>query len=124
MTENKKKKSYKRGILAEYIAAFYLVFKGYHIIRMRYKAPVGEIDIIARRRNTLVFVEVKYRRSLEDAISAVGARSQRRIEKSALHFISFNKRYQTYDMRFDVIGIEGLWPFSLKHLDNAWLARS
>src|SRR6185295_18376216 len=55
------------GISAESRAAAFLIAKGFRILARRWRSPVGEIDIVARRRRLLVFVEVKARATLEDA---------------------------------------------------------
>jgi putative endonuclease len=55
------------SISAESRTAAYLVAKGYRILVRRWKSPLGEIDIVARRRKTLIFVEVKAYASLDDA---------------------------------------------------------
>jgi len=59
--------AFRTGISAESRAAAYLIAKGFRILSRRWKSPVGEIDIVARRRSLLVFVEVKARRDLDDA---------------------------------------------------------
>src|SRR3569833_2212844 len=55
------------GLSAESRAAAYLVAKGYRIVARRFRTPVGEVDIVARRRGVLVFVEVKARSNLDAA---------------------------------------------------------
>jgi putative endonuclease len=55
------------GISAESRAAAYLVAKGYRILVRRWKSPLGEIDIVVRRRKTLIFVKVKAYARLDDA---------------------------------------------------------
>src|SRR5262249_50962722 len=59
--------AFRVGLSAESRAAAFLVAKGYRIVARRWKSPVGEIDIVARRRRVLVFVEVKARDSLDEA---------------------------------------------------------
>ena len=71
------------GLSAESRAAAYLIAKGYRIVARRFRSPVGEIDIVARRRGTLIFVEVKARERLDDAAEAVIVRQQRRIIAAA-----------------------------------------
>lgn len=115
-----KSAAYKSGIWAERIAAFYLMFKGYRILHMRYKTPVGEIDLLARKGRCLVAVEVKARRVMNDALESVRPKARRRIEKATLHFIALNEGYDDWGIRFDVIALCMRWPFAIKHLDNAW----
>jgi putative endonuclease len=59
--------AFRLGLSAESRAAMLLMAKGYRIAARRFKTPFGEIDIVARRRNALVFVEVKARDSADDA---------------------------------------------------------
>ena len=119
---SKKLKSYKHGHMAEQLAAVYLMLKGYKILKRRYKTPVGEIDLVARRRNTLVLVEVKLRKEQAAALEAITLKNQSRVTQAAQYFISANPAYATLDSRFDVI-VMG-WPFYWRHLDNAWQGRT
>ena len=73
----------RRGRRAETVAAWYLRVKGYKILARRVRTPVGEIDIIARHRDSLVFVEVKARRALDSAIIALHPAALRRIEAAS-----------------------------------------
>src|SRR3982750_5041598 len=73
----------RTGLLAESRAAAFLMAKGYRILAKRFRTRYGEIDIVARRRNLLAFVEVKARASLDEAAYAVTPRNQRRIIDAA-----------------------------------------
>jgi putative endonuclease len=73
--------AFKLGLSAESRAAMFLIAKAYRILARRWKTPFGEIDIIARRRHSLVFVEVKARATLEEAVEAVTEHSKQRIVK-------------------------------------------
>jgi putative endonuclease len=75
--------AFRTGISAESRAAAYLFAKGFRIQARRWKSPVGEIDIFARRRRLLVFVEVKARNSLDEAAESLQVRQQRRIAAAA-----------------------------------------
>jgi putative endonuclease len=63
--------AFRLGLSAESRAATLLMAKGYRIVVRRFKPPFGEIDIVARRRNALIFVEVKARDHVDDAAMAV-----------------------------------------------------
>lgn len=63
--------AFRTGISAESRAAMLLIAKGFRILARRWKSPVGEIDIVARRRHLLVFVEVKARERIDDAAWSV-----------------------------------------------------
>ena len=90
------------GLSAESRAAAYLVAKGYRILARRWRSPVGEIDIVARRRGVLIFVEVKARERLDDAAEAVVVRQERRIIAAAEAWLATNPNHGSSDMRFDV----------------------
>src|SRR3954453_14712071 len=63
--------AFRTGISAESRAAAFLIAKGFRILARRWRSPVGEMDIIARRRTLLIFVEVKARENLDDAAWSV-----------------------------------------------------
>jgi putative endonuclease len=80
-----------------------LIAKGFRILARRWKSPLGEIDIVARRRHLLVFVEVKARASLDEAAESVNVRQQRRIAAAAGIWLAANPDDSVRDMRFDAI---------------------
>ncbi len=120
--KQRRQKAYKKGLWAEALAAFYLMLRGYSIIRWRYKCHVGEIDLIAAKGGTLAVVEVKARSALSEALDSVTIRNRARVERATLHFLSCNPDFSRSAVRFDVVALTG--PFSIHHLDNAWQARS
>src|SRR6201984_3333544 len=75
--------AFRTGISAESRAAAFLLAKGFRILARRWKCPLGEIDIIARRRALLIFVEVKARDRLDDAAWSVTDRQRLRIVAAA-----------------------------------------
>jgi len=95
--------AFRVGISAESRAAAYLIAKGYRILARRWKSPVGEIDIVARRRRLLVFVEVKARASLDAAAESLNARQQRRIATAAEAWLAAYPDPAILDMRFDAV---------------------
>src|SRR5258705_12941249 len=95
--------AFRFGISAESRAAVYLIAKGYRILARRWRCPVGEIDIVARRRGVLIFVEVKARDRFEAAAEAVMARQQRRIIAAAEVWLANNPDFGDVDIRFDVV---------------------
>ncbi len=115
-------KAYKKGAQVERLAALYLRLKGYKILKMRYKTPVGEIDIVTRRKSALVFVEVKSRDEMFSALESVTVRNRNRVERAARYFIAAHPQFSGFDMRFDAVVF--VPPFSFRHLDNAWRPRS
>ena len=95
--------AFRVGISAESRAAAYLIAKGYRIVARRFRTPVGEIDIVARRRKVLVFVEVKTRNRLDDAAEAVTERSKLRIVAAAEYWLSQHPDDVMSEMRFDAV---------------------
>ncbi len=75
--------AFRTGLSAESRAAALLIAKGFRILSRRWKSPAGEIDIVARRRGLLVFVEVKARERLDDAAWSVTGRQRARIAAAA-----------------------------------------
>jgi putative endonuclease len=95
--------AFKTGLSAESRAAAYLVAKGYRIVARRFRSGVGEIDIIARRRHTIVFVEVKARLNLDDAAYAMTPHQQARIVAAAEAWIAAHPEHANSDFRFDAM---------------------
>ena len=95
--------AFKLGISAESRAALLLIAKGYRIAARRWRTPVGEIDIVARRRGVLVFVEVKAREKLADAAESIGRRQQQRIIAAAEFWLAGHPDDAMSNMRFDVV---------------------
>src|SRR5215468_9467074 len=91
------------GLSAESRAAAYLIAKGHRIVARRWRSGVGEVDIVARRRNTLVFVEVKARERLDDAAEAILPRQQRRIIAAAQAWLASHPDDVNSNIRFDVV---------------------
>lgn len=110
----------RRGRRAEQIAAVYLRAKGFGIIQTRFKTPVGEIDLVARRAQLIIFVEVKWRREVQDALEAVHRPSQIRIARAAGHFNAIHPEFSSFYQRFDVIALAPWrWPIHLKQAFDA-----
>ena len=120
---NNQETSYSRGTWAEGQAAAYLEERGYEVLHKRYKTKFGEIDLITQKGDMVCFVEVKMRGNKADALEAITKRARKRIENSALFFLSENPEFMSFDMRFDVIAIYksgNMEGFEITHLDNAW----
>ena len=96
-------KAHQFGVQAEKLAVLYLKAKGYRILSTRYRVGVGEIDIIARSGETVVFIEVKRRQSLEDALHSLQSRQQARIIRAAEYWLAENELPLNTDCRFDMM---------------------
>ena len=95
--------AFRLGISAESRAAAYLVAKGYRILARRWRCQLGEIDIVAARRHTLIFVEVKARDTLDEAAESVTPRQRQRIAGAAEVWLAQNPHVAFQDCRFDVV---------------------
>jgi putative endonuclease len=95
--------AFRTGLSAESRAAALLVAKGFRILARRWRSPLGEIDIIARRRSLLVFVEVKARDTLDDAAWSVTPRQRARIAAAAEIWLAHNADPRIRDIRFDAV---------------------
>ena len=102
------------GYRGERAAARYLRKKGYRIIQRRLHSPLAEIDIIAVDHRTVVFVEVKTRRSaaLGRPAQSVHATQQARLTRGAIAFLKSHGLLEV-SSRFDVMEI--LWPLGKRH---------
>ena len=110
--------AFRLGLSAESRAALLLIAKGFRIVARRWKTPFGEIDIVARRRHDLVFVEVKARERLDDAAEAVTERTRHRIVAAAEMWLARRPQDAQCAIRFDVILVApGKLP---RHIVNAF----
>jgi putative endonuclease len=106
------------GLKAESIAALILRLKGYTILAQRYVISGGEIDLIARRRGVIAFVEVKARADLEVAAIAISATKRRRIARAAKVWLTRNQWAAGLTLRGDAVFIA---PRRLpRHLPDAY----
>jgi putative endonuclease len=95
--------AFRFGLSAESRGAGFLIAKGFRILARRWRSPVGEIDIVARRYHLLVFVEVKAREQLDDAAWSVTERQRARIVAAAEAWLARYPDERIRDIRFDVI---------------------
>ena len=105
------------GSRYEKLAARYLEQKGMDILELNYRCRTGEIDIIARDGEYLVFVEVKYRSgaSFGDPSEAVTAKKQERIRKTARYYLCARQLSDDTPCRFDVAAVLGSQIRLIKH---------
>lgn len=111
MNNNAEKKQNDRrvGTAYEEKACVFLKEQGLQILERNFRVRQGEIDIVAREGNTLVFAEVKYRKNPSSGLpeEAVTARKQKQISRVALFYLSFRHLPLTTSCRFDVVAICG-----------------
>lgn len=115
---NKKQK----GRFGEFVARFWFRLHGYRILCKNYVigrgTGAGEVDFIAKRGRTIVFVEVKERRLIDNAFYALHPQQQKRIRRAAEVFLQHHPLYLGFDVRFDVVLTAPL--FHLKYIPNAF----
>jgi putative endonuclease len=97
----------QRGEATEQLACEYLQAKGLQLLQKNYRLKMGEIDLIMRDGQTIVFIEVRYRKttSYGGALQSIDSRKQARIIRTAQHYLQY--RAPEAQARFDVIAIEG-----------------
>ncbi|MGI6168876.1 MAG: YraN family protein [Christensenellales bacterium] len=112
----------QRGKIGEDAAAHYLEQNGYELVERNYRSVAGEIDIIARKGEKVVFVEVKARSSSRFGSpgEAVDARKQQRIRQAALCFLSEAGMGERYPLGFDVVEVYLTQPIAVRHIKNAF----
>lgn len=108
------------GHRGEALAAWFLRLQFYRIVARRYKTPVGEIDLIAERWGTTVFVEVKARSQAGTEAETLEAVNRSRISRAAQYWLARHPGKAETSLRFDVIFLaRGRWP---RHVINAFEA--
>lgn len=116
----RRRTSHARGLRAEALAALLLRLKGYRVLKVRYKTPMGEIDLIARRGRTLAIIEVKARAALDDAAEAIHMRNRQRVVRAAQHFLQAHPELAHLTIRFDALLVAWYrWPKHLRHAFDA-----
>lgn len=99
----------KEGAYYENLVAEYLKTQGYEILEKNYRCRIGEIDLIAKEGETLVFVEVKYRRNdkMGDPKEAVNRKKQKKISMIASYYLMRECSRMDISCRFDVAAVLG-----------------
>lgn len=110
--------NYTKGKTGEELACEFLKKKKYKILEINYANSIGEIDIITTDKNTIVFVEVKFRQSAVFGLpmEAVDRRKQNKIRKTATVYLKQNSFFDK-EIRFDVISI---LDEEITHIENAF----
>ncbi len=109
-----------KGDEGELIATKYLEDKGYVVIKNNFRCTFGEVDIIAKDKDFIVFIEVKYRTNKKFGmpVEAVNKKKQQKIRAVANYYILKNKIKSK--VRIDVIGILSLDKVEINHITNAF----
>ncbi len=105
--QRKRRRAERQGRRAEWLAAWRLRLKGYRILEQRFKLPIGEIDLIARRGQRIAFVEVKARKDIETALTSISEYQRRRIVRAADAWLARQSERgrlpDSYDISFDMV---------------------
>jgi len=110
--------AHRSGLRAESWAQLLLRCKFYRILACRFKTHAGEIDLIARRGRTLIFVEVKARAAREGAIESLSHRQRERLHRAAGLYLASHPQFADFTIRFDMVLVApGHLPL---HLADAW----
>ncbi len=111
----------EKGKLGEELAKKYLVKKGYTILNMNYRNKIGEIDIIAKDKEVIVFIEVKTRTSTlyGYAYEAVDRRKQNKIMNTSYLYCKHND-YNDHQLRYDIIEVYLSKNESINHIIDAF----
>jgi putative endonuclease len=118
---DRRRRAHALGLSAETLAAWYLRLTGWRILKRRYKTRAGEIDLIAKRRKTVAFIEVKARKSRQAALEAVTPASQKRITRAAKIFVADHPKAGFYTLRFDIIVVRPrALPERIVNAFHAW----
>lgn len=119
--QDRRRRHERRGHRGEWLAALALMLKGYRVVARRYRTKLGEIDLIARRGDLVLIVEVKVRPTLAAAMEAVGRLSERRIEAAADLWLSRQPDHARLSLRFDMVAVmPRRWPV---HVENIFRGR-
>ncbi len=112
--------AHRRSEWAERLCLWHLRLKGYRVLARRYRTPVGEIDLIARRGRTLAAIEVKARADEGRAAESILWKQRGRIARALEHFLKSRPDLGDAELRFDVMLVAPRsWP---RHLRDAWRA--
>jgi putative endonuclease len=104
--------------MAEWIAAAWLMSRGYRLLARRYRTKLGEIDLIVKRGSTVAFVEVKNRATHEAAEDAITVAAEQRIRNAADIWLARHPAAEGLTFRFDIVLVS---PWRLpKHLVHAF----
>jgi putative endonuclease len=95
------------GQLAEDLALTTLSAAGLRLMTRNYRCPQGELDLVMSEGETLVMVEVRFRRErgFGDAAASVDTHKQRKLLQAAQHFLQQDARYRRRPLRFDVVAV-------------------
>ena len=98
-------RAFRKGHGAEWIAAAFLMLKGYHLLGFRLKTRGVEIDILARQGKTVVVVEVKHRATIEAALNAVDQQQLERLRAAGAALLRQRPSLAGLQLRIDTVAL-------------------
>ena len=114
----------EQGQYTESLACQYLEDKGFKLLERNFHCRFGEIDLIMLQNNSLVFVEVRYRRSnnFGSGAESVTTNKQSKLIKTASVYLQQHAKLSKYPARFDIISISGsIETINIKNIDFDWI---
>ena len=118
VSDRRRRRSFEFGVSAERSVGQFLRAGGYDVLGSRERTRAAEVDLIALRDDTVVFVEVKARRCGWDGLASVDERKQRRICRAANEWVGANPRFAQHTIRFDIALV---WQGGrIEYLENAF----
>lgn len=118
MQTDKRRAAEKAGRRGEIIAAWLYRLSGYRVLEQRFKTKIGEIDLIARKKDVIVFIEVKHRPTLDAGVYSVTNSQSARIDGAANLYMARIRAGEHLERRNDIV-VTGarFWPHIIK---DAW----
>ena len=108
----------RRGLRAEWLAALWLMLRGYRVLARRVRTPAGEVDLVARRGSAVIAVEVKARVNLDTAVNSVSLRQRYRVARGLESFLQRRPDLLGLDRRFYLVAVR---PWRIPtHLVDVW----
>ena len=114
----------EQGEYTENLACQYLENKGFKLIEKNFNCRVGEIDLIMKDKDSLVFVEVRYRRSnnFGSGAESITISKQSKLIKTASLYLQQHAKLNKYPVRFDVVSISGfIETDNINNIDFDWI---
>ena len=111
-----KSNNYAQGLLGEKVALSFLENLGYKLIEKRFKTKKGEVDLVMRDGDTIVFIEVKKRISMFDSLTALAKKQMKRIIRAAHLFLQNAELLNKCNFRFDLVGLSNFGE--VNHIKN------
>ncbi|MEL7543408.1 MAG: YraN family protein [Pseudomonadota bacterium] len=96
---------YASGRRAEWLAAGVMIARGYRLLALRHRTPVGELDLVAKRGRRIAFVEVKQRATRDAALFAVTARNRQRVVAASEHWLARHARRFDGVRGYDIVAV-------------------